>query len=209
MIDLSLRLGPHMPTYKGLAAPVLTFSRRQDRGDPATESALALPSHSGTHVDAPAHFLPDGDTIDLLPADRWSGRAAVVDLAHLDRPVEARDLSRQVPPGTEVLLLKTAASQAIAVEGRWRDGLPVLSLGAARALVQLALKAVGVDNLSVEAGDPEHRVHRALLRGGVGIIEGLDLSEAPPGVGFLFCLPLRIVGAEAAPARAILLPEGP
>lgn len=206
MYDLSVAVSPQIAVYPGEPTPALAFRALLERGDPFTGSILTLSSHTGTHVDAPAHFLAGGKTIDQLLADRFCGKATVVDLTHLDRPVEAQDLKDELVSHSEILLVKTRASQIIAHEKRFERGLPVLSLGAARWIVDRKLKAVGIDNLSIEAGDAEHRVHKTLFIGDVEIIEGLDLADVPAGTYELVCLPLRVVGAEAAPCRALLYP---
>ena len=205
MIDISLPLQAGMVQYPGDPA----FARRVTAeigsgGSPCRLSSFSLSAHAGTHVDAPAHFLPDGARLDELPVDFFCGPARVVACREpiLDAALIARLASRR----GEFLLFRTHGGELWRSPG-FRPDYTALDIGGARALVAAGARGVGVDYLSIGIPPEEAEVHRILLRAGLGIIEGLDLSAAAPGEYDLICLPLRLGGAEGAPARAVLVPS--
>ncbi len=176
-----------------------------DRGDPANVTALSLGSHSGTHVDAPSHFLPGGKTVDRMPLERLIGPAAVLELPAELTSVGAADLARQDLGGHRRVLLRTRNSAA-GVEKRFNPDYCALAPDGAEYLIERGVELVGIDALSVEPfGSSDFAVHHLLLRRGVVIVEGLDLSSISAGVYQLVCLPLRLHGLDGAPARAVLI----
>jgi arylformamidase len=176
-----------------------------DRGEPANVTALALGSHSGTHVDAPSHFLPGGSPVDRIPLDRLIGPAAVLDLPVELASVGAADLARHDLSGHRRVLLRTRNSAAAAGTGFSRDYCALTADGA-EYLIDLGVELVGIDGFSIEAfGSVDFAVHHLLLGRGVVIVEGLDLSSISAGVYQLVCLPLRLQGLDGAPARAVLI----
>jgi arylformamidase len=193
IIDISLPIGPETPVWPGDPPVVIEPVARVDRGDPADVSRLVLGTHTGTHVDPPAHFLPGGVTVDALALDVLVGPAMVagfpagpIDGAALDSVAASGDSSAR-------LLLKTGgAAGAVTPDG-------------ARWLVERGVRLVGADTLSIEPASDDYPVHRVLLGAGVVIVEGLDLTAVTPGEYQLVCLPLRIVGGDGAPARAALI----
>lgn len=185
--------------------PEIVFRARSsiDRGDPANVTALALGSHSGTHVDAPSHFLPGGDPVDRLPLDRLIGPAAVLDLPADLPSVRAADLERQGLRGHRRVLLRTRNSRA---PGEFSPDYCALTTDGAEYLLDQGVELVGIDALSIEPfGSADFAVHHLLLKRGVVIVEGLDLSSVSAGVYHLVCLPLRLQGLDGAPARAVLI----
>ena len=192
MIDISRRIEPGMVIYPGDPPLVMEPALSRARGDVANVTRLGLGTHTGTHVDAPAHFLDGGAGVEALPLDALIGPAHVADAG---APIGALDATALralgVPDGAERVLLKRAPD----------DG---LTGDAARLLVDRGVRLVGVDCLTV--GDEE--AHRVLLGAGVVALEGLDLSRVAPGSWRLICLPLLIPGADGAPARAVLEPLG-
>ena len=189
IIDITMPLGPETPVYPGDPPVELARLTEADGGDGFALSRLTLGTHAGTHVDPPAHLLPDGAAVDDLPLDVLVGPARLMDAAH-GRPVEAADLVA-VPRRTKRLLLRTG-------------GMP-LTGDAANALVARGVQLVGVDGLSVDPVDVPGPVHRTLLAARVVIVEGLALAGVPPGAYTLVCLPLRLAGGDGAPARAVLI----
>jgi arylformamidase len=171
-----------------------------ETGDPANLTRLGLGSHTGTHVDAPLHFLPGGDGVDRLPLDALIGPALVLDLTHVEADVRAADLD--FPAGAERLLLKTPNSR-LWERDEFAPEHVALEPDAARLLVERGVRLVGVDYLSV--GSPE--THRILLAAGVVPLEGLDLREVEAGAYRLVALPLRLEGVDGAPARVVLIQE--
>jgi arylformamidase len=164
-------------------------------------------SHAGTHVDPPSHFYPDGKTVDLLPLDPFIGPAWVVHLPNIAR-VGRRDLERAaIPPGTRRLLVRTDNSDR--PDDVFDPGFAALAPSAGRWLVEHRVRLVGIDGPSIEPFDEvDDGLHRILLGSEVIIVEGLDLHAAPPGACELVCLPLRLAGADGAPARAAILLDG-
>lgn len=193
IIDISRPIGPDTPVWPGDPPVLVEPVARVEAGDPAGVSRLQLGTHTGTHVDPPAHFLPGGATVDELPLDVLVGPAIVADLTAV-ASVDAGALDAlALPAGTVRVLLKTGA------------GAGVLSADGARWLVERGVRLVGADTLSVEPGTDAYPVHRVLLGAGVVIVEGLDLTAAAAGTYQLVCLPLRITGGDGAPARAVLI----
>ncbi len=207
--DVTVPLRPDMPTYAGEPGPKLDFHKLLSRGDSATVSALALGSHTGTHVDAPSHFLDGAPAVDGLPLDALVGPAHVVEFDG-DTHIAAADLdSMSIPGDCQRLLFKTR-------NGRYWDDSEfhtdfiALAPDAARAIAERGVRLVGIDYLSIERFRPErHDVHETLLASGVVILEGLDLRRVAPGGYLLVCAPLNVVGAEGAPARAFLIDQTP
>ncbi len=173
------------------------------RGDTANVSLLSMGSHTGTHVDAPAHFIEGGATVESLPLDSLIGPALVAEVG-CERLIGRRDLEPLLLGGQSRLLLKTRNSALWAAGGFSRDFV-ALDLEGARYLTERGLRLIGIDYLSIEAfHSPDHPVHRHLLGAGVVILEGLDLSRVAPGVYELVCLPLPVRGIDGAPCRAVL-----
>ena len=190
IIDVSVPVRPGMVTYPG--DPEVRLERVSSIADGALAnlSRLDLGVHSGTHIDAPLHFVDGGASVEALPLDVLVGPCVVVD--GLD--------AAAVPRGAERVLFKTPNGR-LWERGEFSEDFVALDGEAARALVELGVRLVGIDYLSI--GDEE--AHRALLGAGVVAIEGLDLREVDPGEYRLVCAPLKLEGAEGAPARVLLL----
>lgn len=165
IFDISVPLRTGMPVYPG--DPEVRLERV--RSSPAV-SRLDFGVHTGTHVDAPVHFLEGTSGADQLPLEVLNGPC-------------------------EVVAGSGAATRLLVKEGEALDG------AGARELVDQGVRLIGVDRMSV--GDEE--AHRVLLGAGVVVVEGLDLSGVEPGSYDLWCLPLKLVGSDGAPARAILV----
>ena len=184
-----------MVTYPGDPEVRLERTSSIADGAAANVSKLNFGVHSGTHVDAPLHFIDGAAGADALPLDVLNGPCEVVEAARLDESAV-----ESVPEGTERVLFKTPNSELWAKD-YFDTEFELLDGAAARALVDRRVRLVGVDYLSV--GDED--AHHALLGAGVVPIEGLDLRGVEPGSYELHCLPLRLVGSDGAPARAILI----
>jgi len=203
--DISLRITPTMAVWPGDPPVVITAVSHLDRGDRSTVSRLAMGAHTGTHVDAPAHFVKGGKGVDTLDLETLVGPALVV--AVDGKAVSAELLDKAaIPAGTRRVLFVTANS------GRWKTGSDVfskdfvaLTLDGAHWVVDHGIGLVGVDYLSVAPYGQSGPVHQCLLRAGVVIVEGLNLAGIVAGPYTLVCLPLNITGADGAPARAILI----
>jgi arylformamidase len=173
-----------------------------ERGDICTVSALKLGTHTGTHIDAPNHFLPGGTGADEVPLEHLIGPARVIEIENTSAVTEA-EIRKHNVRHSERLLFKTLNSKRCWNGSEFISNSVSLAEDAASYLAELNTLAVGIDYLS--AGSPE--VHRILFGAGVAIIEGLNLSEVSPGEYEFLCLPLRITGADGAPARALLKPS--
>jgi arylformamidase len=207
--DISLAIGEGLPTWPTSEGFRYRDAMRIADGDPANVTVVEMDVHTGTHVEAPMHFLADGDALDTIELERFVGPAVVV---HIDGPaVTAAALeSAGVPPATERLLVKTANSARWAAG--WGEFDPVyvsLTLDAARWCVDRGIRLVGIDHLSIQLYDDDGETHRILMRAGVAILEGLDLHAIEPGEYTLVAAPLRLTGREAAPARAVLIDPAP
>lgn len=175
------------------------------RGDSSNQSRISFGSHTGTHVDAPRHFLEAGSTVDRLPLSALIGPAKVIGFGTDVMFVGADELRAHDLDGVERLLLRTRNSTFV-TDAEFRPDFTYLTPDGAEYLASIGVKLVGVDYYSVEqfrAG--HHRTHRTLLERGIVIVEGLDLSDAEPGTYAFCCLPLRLEGLDGSPARAVLM----
>jgi len=203
LIDITLPMHDGMIVYEGDPGVSVTVALSQERGDPANVSMLRFGSHTGTHVDAPVHFIAGTPGVDALALDVLIGPTLVAELAS-PRTVERADLAALPLDGHTRLLLKTRNS-ALWQQGSFARDYVAMSVDAARFCVERGLKLVGIDYLSIEGfGVTGHPVHTTLLGAGVVILEGLDLGRVTPGVYELICLPLRLAGGDGAPCRAVL-----
>jgi arylformamidase len=206
-IDVTVPVRDGMPHWPG--DPPITLVRTKDvaRGDPATVSHLSLGVHSGTHVDAPVHFLADGSGIDAVPLEALLGEARVVAIRDA-RSIGVAELRSLQPRPGERLLFKTQNSARCWKTDRFVPDFVYLSLEGARFLAEGRaedrVRTVGIDYLSIAGMDEGVPTHLALLREGICIIEGLDLSAVEPGAYEMLCLPIRLQGADGAPARVLL-----
>jgi len=206
--DISLPLDSDLATWPG-SPGVLTTSRMSiERGDAANVTQLSMDVHSGTHVDAPCHFIDTGQSIDELGLDPFVGPAVVLDTGPAKEIDGAVLDAAAIPPDTKRLLLRTVNSSQPA-RAPFREDYAALTLDGAEWLVDARdLELVGIDYLSIQRYTEPPDVHQTLLGSGLAILEGLDLRGVAPGAYELVCLPLRLIGVEGAPARAILMSRG-
>lgn len=209
--DISVPIHPAMLVWPGDPNVAVTPALRVADGDLANVSALALGSHTGTHIDPPAHLFDGAPGVDQIPLATLIGPATVLEIPRLAQAtsgwIEPADLEAAGLEGVERVLFKTGNSLLWRGAGpRFPDEFVCLSPMAAGWLVEHGVALVGVDFLSVEPPDsPGQPTHRALLGAGVVIVEGLDLSAVVPGRYQLACLPLRLAGGDGGPARVVLL----
>lgn len=206
--DVSVPLSAATPTYPGDPGIEIKQWLQLENGDAANVSLINFGLHSGTHVDAPAHFIAGGARVESLPLESLVGAAEVMEVAYNVRVIDEAFVAANCNSGAQRILFKTRNS------GFWnnpdegfRADYTYIDPAAARALVALGVKLVGIDYLSVEQFQSEtFETHLALLGSGVVIVEGLDLRAVAGGTYELFCLPLKIVGGsgDGAPARVIL-----
>ncbi len=212
IIDISVAISPSLPVWPGDPRISIGLASSLERGDPANVSRLEIGTHTGTHLDAPWHFIPSGVREDQLPLDILIGPCWVADLTALDRQIEAADLAAaDIPPGTRRLLLKTRNSDLWNTHpDTFVSEFIAVTPNAARWIVEHDIRLVGIDYLSIEPFDsPNAETHHILLGAGVIPVETLDLRGVAAGPYTLLCLPLKIAGADGAPCRAVLLPAAP
>ena len=203
-IDVSVPLRSGMVRWPDNPPVEIQRTLDVERGDVASVSRLSMGSHTGTHMDAPLHFVRGGDGLDRMPLDATVGPARVIGI---EDPVSVKREELE-PYGIgrgERVLFKTRNSARRWWAEDFMEDFVYVSEGAALYLAELGVRTVGVDYLSV-GGFLQDGVetHQALLGAGIWVIEGLDLSQIEPGEYELICLPLKVEDGDGAPARAIL-----
>ena len=204
-IDITLTARADMPHWPGSGGLRIIPSERISEGDDYNVSTLHSDLHVGTHVDAPWHCVSDGRTVDELSPDVLIGPAVVAYLPEVE-VITASDLeSLNLSPDTQRLLLRTSNSELwSAGVAEFRTDYVALSPGAAHWVANRGLRLLGVDYLSVGRFNEGPDAHRILLGAGVVVLEGLNLASVEPGRYELICLPMKLNGADGAPARAVL-----
>ena len=205
--DVTVPVSNELPTWPGDPGVQIDDWRTLSK-DGANVSGLCFGAHTGTHVDAPAHFIEGASKVESIPLDSLIGEAEVIEVPEDRLAIDEEFVTAKCAPGTTRFLFKTRNSAF------WSEAKPefhtdftYLDLDAAKKLVQQGLKLVGIDYLSIEKfGNAGHETHVALLSHGVVILEGLNLSEVPPGKYEVICLPLRLRTSlgDGAPARVVL-----
>ncbi len=199
-----------VPLYTGMAhwpdnPPVeIDYAMSLERGDGANVSNILMGAHTGTHMDAPLHFLKDGASIDQMPLSATMGRARIIEISDTEsiKPAELEPHNIQLG---ERILFKTLNSQRAWQGDEFVKDFVYISKEAAAYLAKLQIQTVGVDYLSVGGFYKDgQETHHALLGAGIWIIEGLNLSQVRAGEYDLICLPLKMQGREGAPARAVV-----
>ncbi|WP_164689493.1 cyclase family protein [Herpetosiphon llansteffanensis] len=210
LIDISVPISPALPVWEG--DPPIEQKRAADmnKGDICNVTRLNTGVHIGTHVDAPLHFINNDLAVESLELDHFIGDCYVVELTGTG-PITGEELAAaNVPSDCSRLLLKTSNSAFWQEEPlRFHRDFRALDSSAARWVIEHDLRLIAIDYLSIEpfeaeSGNPTHCI---LLGGRVGILEGINLTEVEPGAYNLICLPLKILGSDGAPARAVLQPR--
>lgn len=178
--------------YPGDPEPRLHKIEQMPNGDHCNVTALYACLHTGTHADAPLHFIDGGEDISVQPPEAFIGECLV--LAAPEGAINGDFVDENIPEGCERLLIKG-------------DGKAWFSSSGAFAAANTGLKLVGTDALSIGIHGSQVEPHRAFLGNGIPIVEGLDLSEVEPGRYFLIALPLKMGGVEASPVRAVLIAD--
>lgn len=201
--DLSPEISGQMAVYKNNPdkRPKIRATRKLKDG--ANESRLDIYAHTGSHVDAPYHALQNGKTIEKINLGRFMGKAIVIDFTKtLDAITETnfKNLKIKIQEG-DIVLLKTRNKPI----KKFDFDFAYLEKSGARYLASKKIKAVGIDSLGIERGQPNHETHRVLLKNNILIFEGLDLSRAKQGRYLFYGLPLKIRKGDASPVRAVLV----
>jgi arylformamidase len=205
-IDVTVPIRHGMVHWPDNPAIAVTQTQHLERGDIATVSSISLGVHTGTHVDAPAHFIAHAEGIDRVPLERLIGAARVLDLGDVEQIGSSHIEGADIDPHERVLFRTKNCHHWR--EDRFRADYTFLAPDGARALVKRGVWTVGIDYLSIGGMESGVETHRILLSKGVCIIEGLDLSGVEPGLYEMICLPLRLEGLDGAPARVVLRHRG-
>jgi len=206
LYDISLTLSEYLPTWPGDPTIKLNRISKIQDGEMANVTQFSATVHVGTHIDAPDHFLDNGDSVEDIPLEYLVGPVQVVLIPTLSHITEDDLKAASIPADTTRILFKTANSDIWAAGiMEFKEDYIGLNSSAAKYLVELGIKAVGVDYLSVAPFSDPGPTHMTLLENNILIIEGLDLSRIEPGEYTLLCLPLKIKNADGAPARVLLM----
>ena len=206
-IDATATLDPATtPVYEGDAPMSFQFLHDMRKGEGFTLSVYSLGAHSGTHIDAPMHFIRDGAPIDRVPLDALIGPARVIEIADAVQAIDAAELNRHQWRGAPRILFRTRSSERgwMRSSAFHRD-FAYIAPDAAQLLADAGVVLVGIDYLSAEQfGAPAPRTHQILLGKGIPIVEGMLLEGVRAGDYDLVVLPMKVGGHEGAPARAVL-----
>jgi arylformamidase len=206
--DVSVPLSAATPTYPGDPAIEIADWLTMANGDAANVSLMNFGLHSGTHVDAPAHFIEGGAKVDSLPLDSLLGETEVIEVPNQIHVIDRNFVVANCLSRCQRLLFKTRNSTFWNdMQNGFREDYVYIAEDAARRLVETRIKLVGIDYLSVEQFKSDtFQTHHTFLSSGVVVLEGLDLRNVPAGIYELLCLPLKIAGGsgDGAPARVVL-----
>lgn len=205
VFDITVPVRPGMPVYEGDPEVRTELAQSIAAGGICNVTRLEAGVHTGTHIDAPNHFIAGAAGVDETPLDVLIGPAFVADATaartHLDATAIA---ALDIPAGSERLLFKTRNSRLWGQDSFARDYIAITPDGA-RALVARGVRLVAIDYLSVAPFTDPAPTHLVLLEAGVVILEGVDLRGVAPGPYTIVCLPLLLAGADGAPARTLLI----
>jgi arylformamidase len=207
IFDISLTISPELPTWPGDPAIQLEQTESMDKGGHVNVTHMGISVHTGTHVDAPHHFLNDGRTVDQLALEVLTGPCYVVQLPDGVEAITSEVLERtEIAPDMKRILFGTRNSHLWSKgETSFQTDFVAITEDGAEWLAEHGVQLVGVDYLSVAPYEDSTPTHEILLKAGVVIVEGLNLSRVMRGFYELYCLPLKIAGSDGAPARAILI----
>jgi arylformamidase len=205
IIDITVPLQSGIPVWPGSPGLEITQIKHLEAGDSSNVSRLGCDVHTGTHIDAPSHFIENGCTVEHLSLDIMVGPCSVAFLPEVMEVTHIDLDCLHLPTNTKRLLLRTRNSEF------WKEGITgfrkdytALTAKAAQWVVEQGINLIGIDYLSVQRYNDNSSTHKILLEAGVVILEGLSLANVEPGLYELICLPLKLIDAEGAPARAVL-----
>jgi arylformamidase len=199
------------PVYEGDAPMKFEFLKDMRKGDALTLSVYSLGAHSGTHIDAPMHFVRDGASIDRVPLEPLIGPARVIEIADAVQAIDAAELARHDWRGAPRVIFRTRSSiRGWMTSPAFHRDFAYIAPDAAQLLADAGVQLVGIDYISAEQfGAPAPATHRILLGKGIPIVEGLALESVRAGEYDLIVLPMKVAGHEGAPARAVLRKRAP
>ena len=203
IIDISWLISENITEYKNKKS-IKLIQQAEYESNGVREKLITFNSHTGTHIDAPAHFTKDGKTLDKLNLDKFYGPCKVLDLTHIQEKITKQDLENFNIQPSDIIILKTKNSE-LPETGDFVSNYVYLEKTGAKLLADKKIKTFGFDYLGIENNQPEHETHKYLLEAEIPIIEGLRLKNVKPGQYILSCFPILIENADGAPARAVLI----
>lgn len=207
--DITYAINEEMPVWPEQPRTTLGRAESMEEGGVANVTILEMSMHSGTHIDAPCHFLKDGSDIQAMPLRLMSGAVRLVSIEYSANQITKTALQRyesragKLEPDDRVLFRSRNSDDDLMGRSDFVKDYAAVSPDAAQFLVERKVSLVGVDYLSVAPFDDPETTHRTLLDAGVWVIEGLDLRAVGEGAGELMIMPLKIEGSDASPARAL------
>ena len=212
IFDISIPISPAMVVWPGDPLVALTKLSAIENGENVNLSQISMSVHTGTHIDAPRHFLKDGKTIEQIPIEKLVGKVLVMEFNDQIKVIDQQAL--ETHPKVNALstckkaLFKTTNSlQLEMTQGEFSEDYVGIDKSGALFLAKLDLDLIGIDYLSIANFNETEEPHQILLRNKVILLEGIDLKEVHPGFYDIYCLPLPIVGSDGAPARTILIEQ--
>jgi arylformamidase len=209
IIDISVTITNEIPVWPGDPSVELERVSKIEDGANANVSQVRMSVHTGTHMDAPYHFIKDGYTIEAVPLETLIGPAQVVKIADAVEVIDAQVIrSAGIRPDTVRVLFRTRNSQFWPSQtSDFRTDFVGIDAGGAQALVDMGIRLVGIDYLSIAPFHMSRPTHEALLGRQVAVLEGCNLSQVEPGTYMLYALPTKLGGSDGAPVRAVLIAE--
>ena len=204
--DISIPVKQGMILWPNDPGIKIERSKKIENGSSSNVTELSMGLHTGTHIDAPYHFVDKGIKIEDITLDTFIGSVQVIEIPDSYGSISA-DVIKQFGPGIshERVLFRTRNSKSWNDSPEFIEDYVAVDLEGSEYLINSGVKLVGIDYLSIAPFDDIVRVHQALLKAGIVIIEGLNLNTIHAGTFMMYCLPLKLVGVEAAPARVILV----
>jgi arylformamidase len=203
--DISIGIQPTMLVWPGVSAPIIKSHKAIESGDSVNDRDMCINLHTGSHMDAPEHFIKDGLTIDKVAIEQCYGRAYVLEVDEHVINEEVINYHRDIFKIYERVIFKTKNSQSRC--GEFNYDFSAFDESGAKAISKYPVKLVGIDYLSIQKyGKHYDMVHKILLKNMI-ILENLELRDINPGEYILSAFPIKIIGAEAAPVRAVLIKE--
>lgn len=206
IIDISVLVDDKITIWPGNKTPQIRKLSDMKKGNAHNETFLEMNAHTGTHIDAPLHFISNGQSIDQISPSIFIGPVFVVDFSSI-KEITSKNLDKlKIPRGITRLLFKTSNSLLWNKKNmNFKRNYVGITSDAASWLSKRNIKLVGIDYLSIAKFDDIVSVHQILLGGNIAILEGVNLNEAKQGIYKLICLPIKISNVEAAPVRAVLV----
>lgn len=205
-IDISVPINSDLPVWPGSQNIEIKQSLSIKNSDIANESSINMNLHTGTHVDAPSHFINNGLSIDQIPITKFIGPAYVASIKNTETITKDILNNSSIPKDTKRLLIQTDNTELwVSRNTKFYEDYIALSLCAANWIVDKGIELVGIDYLSIQKYNDSPQTHIELLSNNIVILEGLNLSNVTEGWYDLICLPLKLEKIEASPARALLI----